>query len=64
MKPSNLAARLEEFAATVERIDAAVQEPSRLAASRGAPQRAPRRPTLGHRRIRIRDSGLRNFRVF
>jgi hypothetical protein len=64
MKTSNLAERLEEFAATVERMDAAVQEPSRLSASPGAAQRAPRRLTLGHRRIRIRDSGLRNFRVF
>jgi len=64
MKTSNLAERLEEYAATVERMDAAVQEPPRLPASSGAPPRASRRLTLDHRRIRIRDSGLRDFRVF
>jgi hypothetical protein len=30
----------------------------------GAPRRAPRRLSLDSRRIQIRDTGLRHFRVF
>ena len=65
MKTSNLAARLEEFAAIVESVDAPEQTGPRVPnAAPGTPQRRPRRLTLDTRRIRIRDSGLRNFRVF
>jgi hypothetical protein len=65
MKTSNLAERLEEFAATVERLGASEQRAScRPTAAPDAPQRMPRRLTLDTRRIRIRDSGLRSFRVF
>lgn len=66
MKSSNLAERLEEFAATVKAVDTRDQKPTRLVAlaATDIPPRAPRRRSSGFRRIEIRDPGLRHFRVF
>ncbi len=65
MNISNLARRLDEFAA-VENEARAARQSSRMLVleSHGAAGRARRRLTLDTRRIRIRDSGLRFFRVF
>ena len=68
MKNSNLAERLEEFAATVEALENSEQKPTLVLAfvpeaSRPTPQPAPRRAAFGTRRIEIRDEGLRPFRV-
>ena len=66
MNISNLARRLDEFAAIENEARAtARQGPQMLAAATpGATGRARRRLTLDTRRIQIRDSGLRTFRVF
>ena len=66
MKNSNLAERLEEFAATVEALDSPEHRTTVVLSfvpetPRPAPP-APRR-TFGTRRIEIRDEGLRPFRV-
>ena len=68
MKNSNLAERLEEFAATIEALDSSGQKPTLLLAfvpgvPRPEPQPLPRRTAFGTRRIVIRDEGLRPFRV-
>jgi hypothetical protein len=67
MKNSNLAERLEEFAAIVNVIDQPEPEqeaPRILAAVTRAEKPAPRRLSLTARRIQISDQGLRPFRVF
>lgn len=65
MKNSNLAERLDEFSTTILLIDAPESKaPSVLAAVPESPRPAPRRHSLDTRRIRIRDQGLRPFRVF
>jgi len=67
MKNSNLAERLEEFAATVEALDS--PEPKTtvvLSFVSEVPRPAsppPRRSAFGARRIQIRDEGFRPFRV-
>lgn len=63
MKISNLARRLEDFAAIEEQAREDSRRSPRIAlAAAAAPLR--RRPMLENRRIGIRDSGLRQFRVF
>ena len=65
MKNSNLAERLEEFATTVSLVDALeLKAPPALAVVPQRPRPAPRRLSLGSRRIHTRDQGLRPFRVF
>ena len=66
MKPSNLAERLEDFAASIVAVDAPKEKSPRMVAidNCGAPRRAPRRLSFDSRRIQIRDTGLRHFRVF
>ena len=67
MKISNLARRLEEFAAPSKRMARAKRPASHTwlrMSTRQRRRRAPRRLTLDTRRIQIRDSGLRQFRVF
>ena len=66
MNISNLARRLDEFAAIENDAPAtARQSPKMLVvAPQGAAGRARRRLTLDTRMIQIRDSGLRSFRVF
>jgi hypothetical protein len=68
MKYSNLAERLEEFAATVEAPGLGEQKPTVVLSfvpegPLPTPQPAPRRRAFGTRRIEIRDEGLRPFRV-
>ena len=68
MKNSNLAERLEEYAASVEALESGKQKPTVVVAFVAeAPistlQLAPRRSSFGSRRIVIRDEGLRPFRV-
>ena len=68
MKNSNLAERLEEFAAAVEALDSLEQKTTVVLSfvselPRPASPPAPRRPAFGTRRIQIRDEGLRPFRV-
>ena len=66
MKHSNLAERLEEFAASLSVIDQPEPEANapRILAGVASPARqAPRRLSLTARRIQIRDQGLRPFRV-
>ena len=60
MKNSNLAERLEEYAASVEALESGKQKPTVVLAFVPA---APRRSAFGNRRIVIRDEGLRPFRV-
>ena len=64
MKPSNLAERLEDFAASIVAADAPKEKSPRMAAAETAAHRAaaPRRLSLDSRRIVIRDTGLRHFR--
>jgi hypothetical protein len=65
MKYSNLAERLEQFEAEEREASKTHSVPRVFPAA--VPQvsgRAPRRLTLMHRRIQIRDSGLPHFRVF
>jgi hypothetical protein len=66
MKTSNLAECLEEFAATVVAVDTPKEKAPRMVAVEdcGTPRRAPRRLSFDSRRIQIRDTGLRHFRVF
>lgn len=66
MRNSNLAERLEEFAAIVDAVDAPKEESTHVVAVADADlePRAPRRPSFNFRRIRIRDPGLRHFRIF
>ena len=66
MKTSSLAACFEDFAPTIVAVDAPKAKPPRIAAieDSGTPRRAPRRPSFDSRRIQIRDTGLRHFRVF
>ncbi len=65
MKTSNLAECLEEFAATLVAVDAPKEKPRMVAVEDcGTKRRAPRRLSLDSRRIQIRDTGLRHFRVF
>ena len=66
MNTSNLALRLDEFAAAEnEARQAARQSPQMcVVATHGQARRAQRRLTLGTYRIQIREPGLRRFRVF
>ena len=65
MRTSNLAQRLEEFAATVSDVDPPAKETQRdLGAAANSERQAPRRLSLTTRRLQIRDPGLRHFRVF
>jgi hypothetical protein len=66
MNISNLARRLDEFAAVENEARATARQGPQLsaAATQGATGRARRRLALATRRIQIRDCGLRNFRVF
>lgn len=65
MNTSNLARRLDEFAAIeTEAREEARQSPPRFVVTETAARRARRRLTLDTRRILIRDCGLRQFRVF
>ncbi|HEU4778730.1 MAG TPA: hypothetical protein VFS58_02490 [Steroidobacteraceae bacterium] len=66
MRNSNLAERLEEFAAALNVIDQPEPETSALqicAEVAITERKAPRRRSLTARRIQIRDQGLRPFRV-
>ena len=65
MKTSNLALRLEEFAALEnETQDAGLSPQMLVIAGRDAAGNTKRWLKLGTYRIQIRDSGLRPFRVF
>ena len=67
MRNSNLAQRLEEFAATVGVIDQpepAQHTPEILVDPADTERKLPRRLSLTARRIQTRDQGLRPFRVF
>lgn len=67
MRNSNLAQRLEEFAAAVSVIDQPEPEqhaPEILADTANTERKLPRRLSLTARRIQTRDQGLRPFRVF
>ena len=66
MKVTSLAQCLEEFDATTLVMDAPKENAPRLVVVEdcGAPRRAPRRLSFDSRRIQIRDTGLRHFRVF
>ena len=66
MRNSNLAERLEEFAAAVDAVDAPKEPAPHVIAPAEAQlkPRAPRRLSFNFRRIRMRDPGLRQFRVF
>ena len=66
MRTSNLAERLEEFVAIVDVMDAPKETATHVVAlaDTGRKPRAPRRSSFYFRRIRIRDSGLRDFRIF
>jgi hypothetical protein len=66
MRSSNLAERLEEFAATAEAVGAPKEVTTRVLAAAEAVRepRAPRRLSRSSRRIQTRDPGLRHFRVF
>lgn len=66
MRNSNLAERLEEFAAMVSVVDQPEPEtspPRILAGAVGAEKKPRRRLSLTARRIQSRDQGLRPFRV-
>ena len=68
MKNSNLAERLEEFAATAEALDSPEQKTTMVLSfvsetPRPVSPPAPRRSSFGTRRIQIRDEGFRPFRV-
>jgi hypothetical protein len=66
MNTSNLALRLDEFAAVENEARQAARQspPMFVVATLGHVRRAQRRLTLGTYRIQIRDPGLRQFRVF
>ena len=66
MKVSSIAKCLEEIDATTLAMDAPKENAPRMVVMEdcGAPRRAPRRLSLDSRRIQIRDTGLRHFRVF
>ena len=66
MKGSSLAECLEEYEATNLVMGAPKENALRMVVVEdcGTPRRAPRRPSLDSRRIQIRDTGLRHFRVF
>jgi len=66
MKPSNLAERLEDFAASIVAVDAPKEKSPRMVAIEncGTPRQARRRLSFASHRIQIRDTGLRHFRVF
>jgi hypothetical protein len=66
MKVSSLAQCFEEFDVTTLVMDAPKENAPRMVVVEncGAPRRAPRRLSLDSRRIQIRDTGLRHFRVF
>jgi len=67
MKTSNLAERIEEFAAILSVVDQpepGANAPRTLAAVARAEKPAPRRLSLTARRSQARDQGLRPFRVF
>ncbi len=66
MKTSNLAECFEDFASIIITVDAPEAKAPRIVAleDRGMPRRAPRRSSFESRRIQIRDTGLRHFRVF
>jgi hypothetical protein len=66
MKTSNLALRLEAFAALEQDTQYAERLLPRVfvMAGRAGTGSAKRRLTLGAYRIQIRDSGMRPFRVF
>jgi hypothetical protein len=67
MNTSNLALRLDEFEA--ENPPPAGSRPNpqtqmSIVATHSVERRAPRRLTLTTRRMRMRETGLRQFRVF
>jgi hypothetical protein len=66
MKVSNLAECLGEFADIMAASEVPREKAARIVAidNCGTPRRAPRRLSLDSRRIQIRDTGLRHFRVF
>jgi hypothetical protein len=66
MKTSNLALRLEEFAALETEMQRAESMSLQVfgIVGRDDTRNARRRLTFGDYRIQIRDSGLRPFRVF
>jgi hypothetical protein len=66
MKYSNFAESIEEFAPTTDALNAQESKALRMSVVPAAntPMLAPRRRTLGTRRIQIRDQGLRPFRIF
>jgi hypothetical protein len=66
MNTSNLAVRLEEFEAIENAARVTAREFPQMCAiaANDAVRRAPRRLTLTTRRLQIRDSGLRQFRVY
>lgn len=66
MKVSSLAECLEDFEATIDGMDTPKENAPRMVVVEGCgpPRRAPRRLSLDSRRIQIRDTGLRHFRVF
>lgn len=67
MRNSNLAERLEEFAAAMGVIDQPEPEqqaPKIIDDTANTERRLPRRLSLTARRIQTRDQGLRPFRVY
>jgi hypothetical protein len=66
MNTSNLPQRLDEFAAVENEARVAARQAPQMfvVAKDSAARRAPPRLTLDTRRIQIRDSGLRLFRVY
>ena len=66
MKVSNLAECLGEFADAIVAVGAENEKPPRMVAveNGGTRRREPRRLSFDSRRIQIRDTGLRHFRIF
>jgi hypothetical protein len=66
MKTSSLAACFEDFAPTIVAVDAPQEKTPRMVAmeNSAAPRPARGRLSFDSRRILIRDTGLRHFRVF
>ena len=66
MNTSNLALRLDEFAAAENEARLVARQSPQMfvVATEGQARRAQRRLALGTYRIQIRDPGLRQFRVF
>jgi hypothetical protein len=66
MNTSSLAVRLEEFEANEDAARATARERPQMCAvaANDTVRSPPRRLTLTMRRMRMRDSGLRQFRVY